>query len=295
MSAQLVFERDGRDWPNRNASRFVLAAGLQWHVQMMGEGPVILLLHGTGSSTHSWRDLMPHLAKKFEVIAPDLPGHAFTSMPSRDGFTLPGMAREIMALLNKLGKSPAIIIGHSAGCAIAIRMALDGLAKPRAVLGLNAALLPFQNVGPIYSAIAKLLTLNPFVPWLFAHQARDPRMVERLLEATGSRIDAHGASLYRRLAEHSGHVAGTLRMMANWDLNILRADLPKLSTPLYLLTGMKDGTIEPARAKEAAALVPHGEVIPFAGLGHLAHEERPQEFAQCIYNLARRHGLIGDE
>ena len=93
MSAQLVFERDGRDWPNRNASRFVLAAGLQWHVQMMGEGPVILLLHGTGSSTHSWRDLMPHLAKNFEVIAPDLPGHAFTSMPSRDGFTLPGMAR----------------------------------------------------------------------------------------------------------------------------------------------------------------------------------------------------------
>lgn len=295
MSAQLVFERDGRDWPNRTASRFVSAAGLQWHVQMMGEGPVILLLHGTGSSTHSWRDLMPRLAKYFEVIAPDLPGHAFTSMPSRDGFTLPGMAREIFSLLEKLGKSPAMIVGHSAGCAIAIRMVLDGLAQPRAILGLNAALLPFQNVGPIYSAIAKVLTLNPFVPWLFSYQARDPRMVERLLADTGSRIDAQGAVFYRRLAEHSGHVAGTLRMMANWDLNILRADLPKLATPLYLLTGMKDGTIEPSRAKEAVALVQHGEVIPFAGLGHLAHEERPEEFTQTICDLARRHGLIGDE
>ena len=43
-----IWERDGRDWPNREASRFVKAAGLRWHVQVAGEGPVILLVHGTG-------------------------------------------------------------------------------------------------------------------------------------------------------------------------------------------------------------------------------------------------------
>ena len=49
MSNRLDWERDGRDWPNHAASRFVPAAGLRWHVQQAGNGPVILLIHGTGS------------------------------------------------------------------------------------------------------------------------------------------------------------------------------------------------------------------------------------------------------
>lgn len=294
MNARPVFERDGRDWPNREASRFLSASGLDWHVQQMGSGPVVLLLHGTGASTHSWRDVMPLLAANFEVIAPDLPGHAFTSMPRSSGFTLPGMAQAVAGLMSALCKSPALIVGHSAGCAVALRMALDHLAAPRAIIGINGAILPFHAVGPLYSGLAKLLTLNPFVPWLFAHQARGPRMVERLLEDTGSRIDAKGLAFYRRLAENSGHVAGALRMMANWDLTSLRADLPKLNVPLYLLTGLKDGTVDPERAHDVRKLVPGSQVIPFAGLGHLAHEERPDEFAAQTRTLAQRHGVIGE-
>ena len=82
----LSWERDGRDWPNREASRFVEAGGLRWHVQQMGRGPVLLLLHGTGASTHSWRALLPLLAKSFTVVAPDLPGHGFTATPSGGAF-----------------------------------------------------------------------------------------------------------------------------------------------------------------------------------------------------------------
>src|SRR6476661_1964622 len=122
MSARLVWERDGRDWPNREASRFVEAGGLRWHVQIMGkaigEAPALLLLHGAGASTHSWRDLMPALAQDFCVIAPDLPGQGFTAAPHGDGYTLHGMARGIAALVSALNVAPQIIVGHSAGCAL---------------------------------------------------------------------------------------------------------------------------------------------------------------------------------
>ncbi|TJW92291.1 alpha/beta hydrolase, partial [Neisseria gonorrhoeae] len=50
MSDKPNWSVDGKDWPNRAASRFVDAAGLRWHVQMMGEGPVALLAHGTGAA-----------------------------------------------------------------------------------------------------------------------------------------------------------------------------------------------------------------------------------------------------
>ena len=71
---------EGRNWPHRGHSRFVLAGRLRWHVQTFGPdtAPIMLLLHGTGAATHSWRDLAPLLAMRFRVIVPDLPGHGFT-------------------------------------------------------------------------------------------------------------------------------------------------------------------------------------------------------------------------
>ena len=112
------WETDGRDWPNRAASRFVTAGGLRFHVQVMGAGPVLLLLHGTGAATHSWRALAPLLARDFTVIAPDLPGHGFTAAPFWPRMSLPGMAGAIATLLDVLEAPPALVAGHSAGAAL---------------------------------------------------------------------------------------------------------------------------------------------------------------------------------
>ena len=123
---------DGRDWPNREASRFVEAGGLRWHVQIAGSGPALLLVHGTGASTHSFRDLLPLLAQRFTVVAPDLPGHGFTTRPADPaGFSLPGMAAGVAALLRVLDVAPAVAVGHSAGAAILCRMCVDGALAPR--------------------------------------------------------------------------------------------------------------------------------------------------------------------
>ena len=84
--------RPGAGWPNRDASRTVRAAGLDWHVQVAGAGPVLLLAHGTGAATHSWRGMVPLLARHFTVVAPDLPGHGFTQAPANARMSLPGMA-----------------------------------------------------------------------------------------------------------------------------------------------------------------------------------------------------------
>lgn len=290
MNARLAWDFDGADWPNHEASRFVSAAGFQWHVQIMGQGPALLLLHGSGASNHSWRDLAPLLALHFTVIAPDLPGQGFTQAPPASGYSLPAMAQSIAALLRELALAPQLIVGHSAGAAIAIRMALDGLAAPKAIIGLNAALMPFTAAtGPVYSALAKILALNPLVPWAFSRYAGGQGGVERLLQETGSRIDARGTALYRRLAGNSAHVAATLRMMANWNLAELQRDLPRLKIPLHLLVGARDRTIAPERAFDVRRILPQTSVEQFAGLGHLAHEERPHEIAARIIEIAHKY------
>src|SRR5271165_4324587 len=129
--SDLVWNRDGKNWPNSDASSFVQAAGIRWHVQRMGQGPRLLLIHGTGAATHSWRGLLPILAPQFAIVAPDLPGHGFTQSPTARRLSLPGMASDLGQLLRALDFKPDIVVGHSAGAAILARMCLDRKIAPR--------------------------------------------------------------------------------------------------------------------------------------------------------------------
>ena len=279
---------EGRGWPNRAASRFVLAGGLRWHVQVMGSGPPMLLLHGSGAATHSWRDLAPLLARDFTVIAPDLPGHGFTQAPAGDGSSLPGMTRGVGALLAALDVKPAFAVGHSAGAAIALRLRLDAAARgdellSGGVIAFNGALSPFPGAaGHIFPALAKLLFLNPVAIWMFAWRASQPGAVARLRESTGSHIDPAGLDLYRRLMSTTGHVEGALAMMSQWNLEPLRVDLGRLTTPLILVAAGNDHAVPPRVAREAASLAPGATVVDLPGLGHLAHEESPTLAASII-------------
>ncbi len=277
----------GRDWPLREHSRFIEADRLCWHVQVLGAGPVMLLVHGTGASTHSYRALAPILARHFTIVMPDLPGHGFTAQPASHRLTLPGMARNLTALLQKQGWQPVVAVGHSAGAAVLARMCLDGRIAPSALVTLNAAVLPLGGVaGSLFSSLAKLLVLNPVVPRLFSWRAGNRRVVEQLLASTGSKLDAEGVSLYGRLMRRPSHTAGALGMMANWDLHPLARDLPKLPTRLIVVCGETDGTIPPADQARFAALVPGAQLIRLPGLGHLAHEEQPARVAAIIEDAA---------
>lgn len=282
--SRVVWDVEGRDWPNRAASRFVETSRLRWHVQVAGTGPVVLLLHGTGAATHSWRDLLPLLAERSTVVAPDLPGHGFTTGRPAGGLAMPAMARAVADLLGTLGLAPATIVGHSAGAAIGLRMALDGLAAPNEIVGLSPALLPFPGIAAtLFPTLARALFVNPFAPHIFAAMARGPGEAGRFLErATGSHIDAAGIELYRRLFATSEHCGGAITMMADWDLAALARDLPRVATHTRFVHGDKDTAIPLAKVREAAALVPGAEVTVLPGLGHLAHEERPTEVAALI-------------
>jgi len=280
--------RDGRDWPHHAHSRFVAAAGQRWHVQQWpapAQGaPELLLLHGTGASTHSWRSLAPLLARHAGVITVDLPGHGFSDAARGDGATLGGMARGLGGLLREISARPSVLVGHSAGAAVAVRMALDHPRRHRCVIGLNAALLPLHGwAGPFFSPLARLLAANRLVPHLFAWRAADHRLVRRLLAGTGSKLDEEGVALYGRLVADPAHVAGALAMMARWDLPALAAELPRLRTPLHLLAAERDRTVPPSNSKRVADMLPGATLIPMSGLGHLAHEEQPQRvFKQLL-------------
>lgn len=284
MSDGPDWAREGRGWPNAEASRFVKAGELTWHVQVAGSGPILLLLHGTGAATHSWRDLLPMLTPHFTIVAPDLPGHGFTRGVLSDGPTLPNVARAVRGLLEALDMAPSLIIGHSAGAAIGLRMVLDAMVNPGAFIALSPALLPFPGLAAqLFPTLAKMLFLNPFAPHIFARMAGPTREVERfMLKSTGSTIDAEGLEFYARLFRKAGHIRGTISMMASWDLETLKRDLPQVAVPVRVLHGDRDSAIPLDKGREAAALMPCATFERLERLGHLAHEEAPERVADTI-------------
>lgn len=291
MTADLDWSREGAHWPHRAASRFIDAGGCHWHVQVVRGAPgqpVLWLLHGTGAASHSWRALMDLLAPHATLVVPDLPGHGFSGPLPK--VSMPAMAQALAALADALALPPTLVLGHSAGAALAVRAARDGLIAPAQLVGINAALLPFEGLaGRVFGPMARLMARQAWVPWLFARSARDAGAVQRLVAGTGSTLDAQGLALYARLMRSPAHVAAALAMMADWDLDALWADLPGLAVPLTLLVGGQDGTVPPAQAQRVRLRLPTTRVQLLDGLGHLAHEEAPQRVAEVLAAM----GLAG--
>lgn len=276
------------DWPHADRSRFVEAGGVRWHVQQAGhQGPKVLLIHGTGASGHTWRDLLWPLAEHAQVWVVDLPGHGFSSLATGQGMSMSGMASSVHALMQTLEVAVDVFIGHSAGAAIAARMVVDHRLTPQALIGINPAWLPLPGLaGLLFPPTAKLLALTSHAPQWFARQASSPGMLDKLLESTGSVLDETGKALYATLVANPEHAQGALKMMAAWDLSVGPSMLRQLRCPVHILVGDNDRAVPPAQAQQALALLSNGHLETWVGYGHLVHEEVPLQTLAFLQKIA---------
>lgn len=269
-------------WPHRAASRRVRIAPVDWHVQVFGAGPDVVLLHGAGASGHSWRKLVP-LMGGYRLIVPDLPGQGFSRSGDRGRLSLDGMADGLAALMASEGWAPAALIGHSAGGAVALRLAEVLPTPPAALVGINAALGPFEGLaGWLFPKIARAMSMSPMVAHVLARVTANRGRVEKLIQTTGSKLDHEGVELYRHLTADPAHLDGTLAMMAAWDLEPLIARLGQVAPQVLLIAAAGDQAVPPAVSRRAAARLPRVEVTEIARYGHLVHEEAAGVVASLI-------------
>lgn len=269
------WDRDLPTWPLNALSRRIAQRPHLWHVQETGSGDTVLLLHGAGASTHSWRDVIPLLAGRYRVIALDLPGQGFTRLGSRARCNLAHMTEDIAALCAAQGWRPAVVIGHSAGGAIALNLARRLRSAPAAIC-LNAALGRFDGAaGWLFPILAKLMAATPLAAMAFTAAGASPARTRRLIASTGSRLSDEGIGYYTRLTADREHVDGTLQMMARWNVDPVLDWLPRIETPCLMLAAEDDRAVAPEISRRAADRLPQGQFRALPGLGHLAHEEEP--------------------
>ena len=281
----------GPRWPHHASSRFLQARGLRWHLQSIGSGPLVLLLHGTGLGGYSWASLIDRLASRFTLLAPDLPGHAFTSMPAPDGLSLDAMAAGIRDLLATLGLAPRLVVGHSAGAALGARLCLDGLGAS-AFVGINPAILLRPDPRALFFWPALEWTANsPIFVQLAARFCADPARLAFAFRRAAPRLPAQSLAFHQLvLAQREQHLAA-FGMMARWDVRPVRRALSSFPVPALLLAGERDPWFPPAVVRALAAEFPSAQAVVIPGTGHLSHEEDPDLVASRILGFAQRLGL----
>lgn len=270
------------NWPFRSQSRRLRAGTHDWWVAELGppDSAALLMLHGLGASGHSFRRTAPYLAQHFRLIIPDLPGQGCTRCGAADRLALDRIAEDLWVLCDSLGVAPQGIIGHSAGAAIALQMAL--LRPVPRVLGLNAAVGAFEGpAGLLFPVLARGLAALSFVPRTVSALMGSEARVRELLDGTGSKVDDETVALYLRLVRDPDHVAGALGMMARWNLDPLLARLSSLQSEVLLIAARNDRTVPNRVSHSVAPRLAHGRVIDVEG-GHIVHEERADGLAGVI-------------
>ncbi|MEL0084588.1 MAG: alpha/beta fold hydrolase BchO [Paracoccaceae bacterium] len=273
-------------WPNRSNSEFIKSDNYNWHIQKFGStGKKLLLIHGTGASSHSWYPLIENLNLEFEILCLDLPGHGFTRALARQKKQLVIIVDQISLLLRNIDFYPNIIMGHSAGAAVAYELAKKIETKPNTI-AINAAFGQFSGLaGVAFPYFAKIASSTTIPARFLSLLASKEEIVRKLLASTGSIIPELQIKCYQYLFSNTEHVDGTLQLMADWDLGYFLDRLPEETAPIHFLVGDKDTTVPPHISKSWDQSMPNSSLTQFNGLGHLLHEESPSTVSTILENL----------
>jgi pimeloyl-ACP methyl ester carboxylesterase len=270
-------------------SRFADVEGVRFHYLTAGKGPVVILLHGYTQTSRMWRPLIPRLAEKFTVIAPDLPGIGDSSIP-RNSFDMKTAAVRVHALAKSLAVAKARVVGHDIGLMVAYAY---------------SALYPAE--------VEKLVVMDAFLPgvpgWELAYD--NPNMWHfRFNGATPEALVKGRESIYFAYfwndlaadkahslpaADREAYVAAYSRpgrMHAGWayfaawpDTARTFAELAQtqLTMPVLSIAGEKaSAAILGPQMKRVATNV---TVIELKGSGHWLMEERPKETMDALVDF----------
>lgn len=269
-------------------SVFLTIGGLQVHANVAGSGePALVLLHGFADSTYSWREIIPALADRGQVVAFDRPAFGLTSRPlwpfrpGGDPYAPEAQADLTVAVMDTLGIDRAVLVGHSAGGSVAVLTALRHPDRVQALVleapALSANPMPDslrwlmrtpqgRYLGPL---IARNLPLNaPALLHLAWHDPSTLTPAEIAGYARPFRLCRWDCALWEQLA------AGNPPNVAD--------RLGALKVPILLVTGDDDRIIPTGDTVAAARSLPEAQLVVLPGCGHVVHEECTEAYLRAV-------------
>src|SRR5438128_7135455 len=272
---------------NEIASRDATVEGVKLHYLTAGHGPAVILLHGYTQTSRMWRPIIPLLAKKFTVIAPDLPGIGDSSIPADNKIDVIAAAKQIHDLVRSLKIDKASVVGHDIGLMVAYAYAAKFPAETEKLAVMDAFLPGVAGWEPIYN--------SPTI-WHFRFHGPTPEALvqgrERIYfehfwndfaaDKTRS-IPEADRKAYTEAYSRSGRMRAAWAYFASWPQlakDFAQLSQTKLTMPVLSIGGDKSlGNELAAQMKLVATDV---TVVVLKDTGHWILEERPKETTDAL-------------
>jgi 2-succinyl-6-hydroxy-2,4-cyclohexadiene-1-carboxylate synthase len=261
--------------------------GLDFHIEVEGEGPPLLLLHGFTGSVRAWDDIRPQLARDARVIAIDLIGHGHSaSPPDCARYTLEWCARDLAALLDGLQLDGVDLLGYSMGGRAALHFAvhmperINHLFLESASPGIEDANERARRAQSDDALAERILArgLDEFV----AEWEQQPLLA--LASHVSAKVRDRQHAL--RLQNTPVGLANSLRGMGTGHQTPLWSNLADLHVPVHLIVGAYDRRYV-ATAERMLELLPSSDLIVLADAGHTAHLDQPVAFVHKVKKLTQ--------
>ncbi len=273
--------------PDKNiTSRTAGIDGVQLHYMTAGHGPAVILLHGYAETSRMWRPIIPLLAERFTVIAPDLPGIGDSAIPA-NGLDMKTSATRIHALVRSLGVERARVVGHDIGLMVAYAYATQFPAETEKLVVMDAFLPGVAGWEAIYNA--------PNI-WHFRFHGEYPEALVKGRERTyfeyfwnvfaadkTRSIPEAERKAYTAAYSRPGRMRAAWAYFASWPQlakDFAQLSQKKLTMPVLSIGGEKSlGNELAAQIKLVADNV---TVVVLKNTGHWILEERPQETTDAL-------------
>lgn len=256
----------------------------EWYFESQGQGPVLLLLHGLGASSFSWRHNLTPLAAHLRVFAPDLPGHGRSPAPLDGDYHAEALTRGVLEFMDRQGIERAAVAGNSLGGGLALFLARDYPERITALILLDPAVAMSQiprTLAPLRLPGLGLLAGALLGPWILPWILR--RVYYRGEIITPEVVEGYAApyrDLGRRLALR--RVVRQLQIPPGAEIEEL---LGKIRQPVALIWGEEDRILPVHQARWIKARLPQAQLHLLPEVGHAPQEEAPAAVNKIIIDF----------
>lgn len=251
------------------------------------QNPPMVLLHGNGESAYDWVWVLPELASKYRVYAPDFPGAGQSSKPDRV-YSTDFLTRFVLDFLNALNLEKVILVGNSLGGLISLRIALSDADKVAALILVDSAGLG-SEVNPLLTQMTLPLYGEAAVAWSKPTLNAKMRVWARtaLMYANPQSAPKDWVTVQEKLTQTPGFLEATLSSLRSLSSifgqhTVLLDDLPQLSMPTLVLWGENDLIVPKYQAENAVKRIPKGQIRIIPNAGHMPQIEQPKLFLESV-------------
>jgi pimeloyl-ACP methyl ester carboxylesterase len=266
--------------------------GISIHYEDQGYGQPLILIHGYGASTYSWRHVLPYFSKSYRVIAIDLKGFGLSDKPTDSDYSVLEQSRIVYEFIRVHRLEDVILAGHSLGGAVSLLAYLmqsdQGAHHISKLILIDTA--SYQQDLPLFISILRVPIISELSLFLTSSNFKSRMILRKAFfdhsKITEEMVATYGA--YLSLPGASQALIKTAKQMLPSNLLEISERYKSIDIPVLLIWGENDEIIPLEVGRKLAGNIPNSKLVVVPNCGHVPQEECPNQAIEAMESFLKR-------